>query len=268
MLLNGGMMSGFAWEPIAKDLAKDYRVVRLDFRGQLMSPAIDPQSPPPADLSGHARDVVSVLDRAGIERAHIVGTSFGALVGLALAAEHPERVRSLVAMTATARLSPEMVAGTKHLRTLARDALNGGDGGKVLDAIVPTTYSPEWIAANQAVLAARRPQVAGLPKAWFSGLDALLGALEVAEPFRGLEKIRCPTTVVAGEKDVTFPLPNSQELVRGIAGSKLVVIPNAAHGLALETPAESIAAIRQHLTALPALAPPTSATKTQEPPKP
>lgn len=265
VLLNGGMMSGFAWEPIAKDLAKDFRVIRLDFRGQLMSPS----DAPPADLSSHARDVVSVLDRADVERAHIVGTSFGALVGLVLAAEHPERVRSLVAMTATARLSPEMVAGTKHLRTLARDALNGGDGGKVLDTIVPTTYSPEWIAANQAVLAARRPQVAALPKAWFSGLDALLGALEIAEPFRVLEKIRCPTTVVAGERDVTFPIPNSEELVRGIAGSKLVVIAKAAHGLALENPAESIAAIRQHLAALTAPpSPAPAAPESKEPPKP
>lgn len=243
VLLNGGLMTGFAWEVIAKDLAQDHRVVRLDFRGQLMSPA----ESPPTDLAGHARDVVSVLDRAGIERAHVVGTSFGALVGLVLAAEFPDRVSSLVALTATARLSPEMVAGTRHLRTLAGEAAAGGDGGKLLDAIVPTTYSPEWIAANQALLVVRRGQVAALPKAWFQGIEALLGALEVAEPFRFLPAIRCPTRVVAGERDVTFPLPNSEDLVRGIPGATLEVIPGAPHGLVLEYPAETIAAIRRHL---------------------
>ena len=38
VLLNGGMMSSFAWEPVAKGLAESYRVVRFDFRGQLMTP--------------------------------------------------------------------------------------------------------------------------------------------------------------------------------------------------------------------------------------
>lgn len=248
VLLNGGMMSGFAWEPIAKDLALTFRVVRLDFRGQLMSPKQEGTGPElPVDLEGHARDVVSVLDRLSIDRAHVVGTSFGAMVGLALAAEHPERVRSLIAMTATARLSPEMVAGTRALRTLAQETLAGGDGGKVLDAIVPGTYSPEWIAANAQVLAVRRLQVAALPKAWYSGLDALLAVIEKAEPRRYLARIRCPTAIVAAEKDLTFPLANSEELARGISGAVLKVIPGAPHGVALERPAESLAVVRELL---------------------
>lgn len=244
VLLNGGLMSAFAWEPVAASLRGEYRLVRLDFRGQLMSLAA---GPPPPDLSGHAADVVAVLDKLGIAKAHIVGTSFGALVGLVLAAEHPDRVLSLVAMTATGRISPEGVAGTQRLRRLAREAAAGGDGGLLLDTIVPTTYSPEWIAANGELLKTRRAQVAALPAAWFTGIDGLLASLEIAEPWRVLGKIRCPTTIVEAEKDITFPPPSSEELAAGIAGAKRVVVPGASHGLVLERPEETVAVLRAAL---------------------
>lgn len=252
VLLNGGLMSAFAWEPVAASLRGEYRLIRLDFRGQLLSLAA---GAPPPGLSGHADDVVAVLDSLGIAKAHIVGTSFGALVGLTLAAEHPDRVLSLVALTATARISPDGVAGTQKLRRLAREAAAGGDGGLLLDTIVPTTYSPEWIAANGELLKTRRAQVAALPVAWFAGIDGLLASLEIAEPWKVLAKIRCPTTIVEAEKDVTFPPPSSAELEAGIAGARRVVVPGASHGLVLERPDETVAIVR---AALAWAAPPPS----------
>lgn len=242
VLLNGGMMTTFHWEPVAAKLRGKHRVILLDFRGQLQSP-ITPESPAPADLAGHARDVVAVLDKLGIEKAHLAGTSFGSLVALVMAAEHPDRVSSVVALNSTASLSAENVEGTKLLRRLAQEAVAGGDGGKVLDTIVPTTYSPEWIAANKEALPLRRQQVAALPKGWFAGVDAILGALETMNLAPSLAKIRAPVTIIAGEKDVTFPVTSSQELQKSIPGSQLVVVPGASHGYVLEHPDDAAARI-------------------------
>ncbi|HEV7667393.1 MAG TPA: alpha/beta hydrolase [Thermoanaerobaculia bacterium] len=245
VLLNGGMMTTFHWEPVAAKLRGKHRVILLDFRGQLQSP-IAPEAPAPADLAGHARDVVAVLDQLGIKKAHLAGTSFGSLVALVMAAEYPDRVSSVVALNSTARLSPENVEGTKLLRRYAQEAVAGGDGGKVLDTIVPTTYSPEWIAANQEVLPLRRQQVAALPKGWFAGVDAILGALETMNLAPYLAKIRVPATpitIIAGEKDVTFPVPFSEELHKAIPGSQLVVVPGASHGYVLEHPDDAAARI-------------------------
>lgn len=242
VLLNGGMMTTFHWEPIAAKLRGKHRVILLDFRGQLQSP-ITPESPAPADLAGHARDVVAVLDKLGIEKAHVAGTSFGSLVALVMAAEHPDRVSSVVALNSTASLSAENVEGTKLLRRLAQEAVAGGDGGRVLDTIVPTTYSPEWIAANQEALPLRRQQVAALPKGWFAGVDAILAALESMNLAPSLAKIRVPVTIVSAEKDVTFPVSSSEALHKAIAGSRLVVVPGASHGYVLEHPDDAAARI-------------------------
>ena len=96
LLLNGGMMSMAAWEPIARRLAARHRVIRCDFRGQLLSPG-----PPCASMEDHADDVAALLDALGETRVDVVAASFGAYVGLLLAARHPERVHSLVAATVT-----------------------------------------------------------------------------------------------------------------------------------------------------------------------
>ncbi len=87
LLLNGGLMSLRAWEPVVTRLRTQFTVIRCDLRGQLLSPGA-----PPATLSGHADDVCALLDHLGIGQAHVAGASFGALVGITCAAHHLARV--------------------------------------------------------------------------------------------------------------------------------------------------------------------------------
>jgi len=229
LLLNGGLMSYAAWEPLATVIARSCRVVRCDFRGQLMSPGEVPST-----FAGHADDLLRMMDALEIESAHVAGASFGALAGITLAARAPHRVRSLVAITATDRMTPEMEAGSTLMREACRAALAGGDGGRVLDLINPATWSPEFLAAQSAVLAARRQAVARLPQAWFTGLERLLTSMDGLDLRPLLPHITCPTLIVAGEKDVTFPVQHSRELAARIPRARLVVVPGGYHGLVME----------------------------------
>jgi pimeloyl-ACP methyl ester carboxylesterase len=231
LLLNGGLMSYAAWEPLASSLAASCRLVRCDFRGQLLSPGDAPRT-----LSGHAADVLRLLDALEIPSAHVAGVSFGALVGLMLAAEAPARVRSLIAMNATDRVTPEMTARGKP----AREAAIAGDGGRLLDLVSQTTWSPEFRAAQAPALAARRQAVGLLPRAWFAGVAQLMASLEDLDLTALLPRITCPTLVVGGEADVTFPIEHSRNLVAGIAGARLVVIPQGSHGVVLERSADAV----------------------------
>jgi pimeloyl-ACP methyl ester carboxylesterase len=229
LLLNGGMMSMVAWEPLAAPLAESYRVVRCDFRGQLLSPG-----EPRPDLAAHVEDLVALLDALEIGKAHLAGTSFGGIVGLLLAARHPQRVASLAAITATDRITEAIWQGTVRLREAALEAAAGGDGGRVHDLIVPTTFTPEFLAAQSAALAFRRRQVAGLPPIWFRGVAAILAALQGLDLRPELPCIQCPTLIVAAENDVTFPPEHSRVLAAGIPGARLEVVPGTSHGLAIE----------------------------------
>lgn len=232
VLLNGGMMTVAHWEPVAARLvALGHRVLRLDLPGQLLSPG-----PAPDTLRGYADAVAGLLAELGLPPVVVAGTSFGTLVGIALAALHPERVAALVAMNATSRLSPSMVEGTRRLRRYAREVRAGGDAGRILDELVPATYSPRWIAANGALLPQRRAQMAGLPPLYYDGLDALLAALEHMDLTPYLAAIRAPTHVVAAADDATFPVPFSEELAAAIPHARLTVVPNAPHGFVIEQP--------------------------------
>lgn len=232
LLLNGGLMSIAAWDAVAERLAARHRVVRCDFRGQWLSPG----SPPPTP-SGHVADVATLLGALDLDGAHVVGTSFGALVGILLAAERPHAVRSLTAVAATDHVSEDMWAGAEVVRAACLAALEGGDGGRVLDFVVPGTFSAAWQASHGEALRARRTAVAAMPPSWFSGLAGLLASLRHLDLRAAAARIACPTLVVAGEHDLTFPVDGARSLAGRVAGARLEVVPDGSHGLVVENAA-------------------------------
>jgi 3-oxoadipate enol-lactonase len=242
LLLNGGLMSYPAWGEVAEALARSHRVVRCDFRGQLLSPG-----EPPASLDGHAADVVTLLDHFGMNAVHVVGTSFGALVGVALAAERPERVRSLALVTATDHLDAALSEEARALRQACQVAASGGDGGAVLDVLAPLTFSAAWREANASALAQRRQQIAALPGAWFQALERLLAVLEGLDLRSRLGRVRCPALVVAAAEDATFPLERSLALAAGLPDATLEVVAGSGHALVVERPTRLVEILRTFL---------------------
>jgi len=226
-------MSYAAWEPLAGPLAQSCRLVRCDFRGQLLSPGDAPPS-----LDGHADDLLRLLDALGLESAHVAGASFGGLVGIVLAARAPSRIRSLIAVSATERVTPAMAARGAPAREAAHAAASGGDGGRLLDLVAETTWSPEFRAAQSVALAARRHAVSLLPRTWFAGVEQLMASIEDLDLTPLLPRISCPSLIVGGEADVTFPVEHSRALAAGIPGARLVVIPQGSHGVVLERAAD------------------------------
>ncbi len=231
LLLNGGMMTIPSWDPIAERLAAEHSVVRCDFRGQLMSPG-----PPPPDLEGHADDVVALLDEIESAQVHVVGASFGAEVGLMLAADHPRRVRSVVAITASDVATDGMAEGAERLRAACRDILAGGDRGQLHDLLWSEVFSDGWREAHVEELARRRERMAELPDAWFHGLEGLLRALDGFDLRPQLDRIVCPALVVLASDDRVVPEARGRALARAVAGAELEIVHGAGHALVVEQP--------------------------------
>jgi 3-oxoadipate enol-lactonase len=245
VLLNGGLMSLTVWEPVAAPLAARYRVVRCDFRGQLLTPG-----EPPATLDGHAADVLALVDHLGLGRPHVAGTSFGAFVAVKLAAHHPERVASLALLAATDRVergSEEDALGLA-LRRACRAAAEGGDGGHVLDLLSQQTYSPRWLAARKELLRERREQMAALPPAWFHAVERFLDALDGLDLRDELARVRCPSLVVGAELDRTFPVSASRALAASLADATLEIVAGAGHAVVVEAPDRVAQILDSYLT--------------------
>ncbi len=229
LLLNGGMMSISAWDDVAAALSRHYRVVRCDFRGQLLTPEL-----PPADLAAHVNDVIALLDHLELDRTHLVGTSFGGEVGLLLAARHPARVRSLVAAAVVDFPPPGMRAAGDRLVALCEQAIATGDGRPFFAAMTELVYSPEFRSRLAAELAARYESLAVLPPTWFAGGVRLLQAIDRMNLTADLERIACPTQVIAAELDELMPMERTVAVARAVAGAELAVFAGSGHALVVE----------------------------------
>jgi 3-oxoadipate enol-lactonase/3-oxoadipate enol-lactonase/4-carboxymuconolactone decarboxylase len=231
LLLNGIAMSAVSWEVVARPLAKKYRVIRCDFRGQLMTPA-----QPPTNVADHADDVAALLDHLEIETTHVVGTSFGGVIGTLLAARHPGRVRSLITIASADGFDEGMADEVARWRAACAASLEGSDRGRLSDILEPVVYSPAWVAAHQAERAQRREQISALPDQWFEGLVGLLDSAHSLRLRDELESVRCPTLVIAAELDGFVPVERARGLAEAIGGASFKIIEGAGHAVVVEQP--------------------------------
>jgi 3-oxoadipate enol-lactonase len=219
------MMTTASWAAQTRALAPHFRCLLHDFRGQLRSA----KPPGPYSMGMHVDDLLALLDEQGIERVHLVGTSYGGEVGLMFAAAHPERVRSLTVIACVSRVNEVLAEGVTRWAQTAREAPE-----RLWDVTAPYNYSPRFLEATPGFAEAARKRMAALPPDWYQALAVLCEAFVTLQV--DLSAIRCPTLVIAAELDVLKPLPFSREIADGIAGAKLKVIEGAGHAVVIEQP--------------------------------
>jgi pimeloyl-ACP methyl ester carboxylesterase len=119
LLICGGVYDAAGYAGLAEQLADRYTVVTYDRRGNSRSPLTGPVGPQRIEVHGDdAHRVLAAVGVTGGERADVFGNSSGAIIGLELAARHPERVRTLVAHEPPLF---ELLDDREHWRTMARD---------------------------------------------------------------------------------------------------------------------------------------------------
>lgn len=226
-LLNGIAMSVSHWKPITGRLAAaGFRVLAHDMRGQLLS-----DKPGDYSLEGHARDLAALMDRLGIPRLHVLGTSYGAEVGLAFARDFPDRVESLVLVDGVSETDALLSAAVESWSRAART-----DPGLFYRTILPWNYSAGYIAANREALDRREAVIRSLPPEYFEAFAGLCEAFLRIDLTKDLGRIRSPALVIVAEKDILKHRGFAEILVRGIPGALLTEIPGAGHAVAVENP--------------------------------
>jgi len=94
VLQHGYARSSQFWQAWIPYLSRFYKIVRAELRGHAGSP-VDFDTARDSTIANYVADVVALLDDLQLGNVHYCGESFGGIIGMALAAEHPARVRTL-----------------------------------------------------------------------------------------------------------------------------------------------------------------------------
>jgi pimeloyl-ACP methyl ester carboxylesterase len=226
------------WDDQAQALGASHRVVRFDDRGFGGSPPGDG----PLTMERIADDAAALMDHLGLERAVVAGCSMGGYAALAMVRRHADRIRGLVLQDTRAGADTQEARKTRA--ELAEKVLKEG-AQAALDAFLPKLVGKTTAEERPAVVARVREMVLrASPRGIANALHGLAGR---ADSVPTLREVRVPTLVFCGEEDTITPVAESEALHRGIAGSRLEVIPRAGHLSSLENPEAVNAAFRSFL---------------------
>ena len=242
VLLHGSGPGVSGWANFGDNLpvfAPHFRCLVLDLPGYGRSAAV-----PGHPVMVGADAVRAFLDALGIERAHIVGNSYGAIVGVRVAADTPERVERFVTLGGFGftPFSPFPAEGILRLvefvENPSRERLVTWMRSMVFDEKVLTEA-----LIDMRFKTAMDPAVMATSKAMYT--RAGIGA--IAERMRGpdalsdlahLPKITAPTLITWGRDDRVNPLDGALLPMRVIPNCELHVFPNCGHWAMIERKAE------------------------------
>jgi len=230
VLVHGLGYARWGWEPVADSLAERFEIVLLDNRGIGESDA----PPGPYTVAEMAGDVVRVLDEAGIERAHVVGTSLGGMIAQELALEHARRVEKLV-LVCTTPGGPEAAPMPEVTTRLIAEAA-GLEPMIALRRFVENALAPSASEELVERILAHRVRTTQPLAAWAA--QAAAGA--AFDAWDRLSALTSPTLVLHGTEDVVVDPRNAELLEARIPDAVLDWFPGCGHLLFWEEPQQFI----------------------------
>jgi pimeloyl-ACP methyl ester carboxylesterase len=207
VLLHGGMLTiDLNFAALIPTLSAKHRVIGVEMQGHGRTADID-RVISPAVL---ASDVVALLDHLGIDEAHVLGHSMGSAVTLELAVSHPDRVRSIVPISASVRLDgmhEDLLDPAKHATSTRMPTEQ--DFIEFRDAYLRLSPHPDHFDEFLSALSRSNADLQGWSDEQLAGITA-------------------PTLLVFGDHDFVT-IEHAALMQHLIPGSHLAVLPNTTH---------------------------------------
>jgi pimeloyl-ACP methyl ester carboxylesterase len=237
LLVHGHTLDRRVFDPVIPALlGAGSRVIRPDLRGHGRSSRPDSGY----HVSHHAEDMAAVLDAVGLDRAAVIGFSFGGAVALELAVTRPELITGLGLIASVMPDRPFEPTFMDSLREVARVVRADG---------VPAAMAGPWDRCplfehsftKPGVRAAVAAMVKDFPGAEFLATERDRVDRDWSLPDR-LGEIAVPTRIMVGEREMPGFRGYSDEAAEKIPGASLEIVPDGGHILPLEEPG-SVAAM-------------------------
>lgn len=256
LLISGGGQSMLSWHEdfiakIATTGSTPYYFIRYDIRdtGRSTHFALLPEDQRSYTLNHLCNDALALLDHLKVQSANFVGFSLGGGIAWSIAANHPERARSLTLISTSPvgpgpgpqdnipGLDPELL---KRIGA-APTPTDWHDREQVVKFL---TYFEAQMASGQL---STEEQLEGVERAGLAfdraekgggAVNSFFnqhGAAWTRWPREDLRRVKCPTVVIHGRKDNNVPVRHGEVLSEEIEGAKLVVVDGMGHDLPRKT---------------------------------
>jgi 3-oxoadipate enol-lactonase len=226
VFINGLTMDLNGWYLQVRPFSERNAVLRYDCRGQGQSDKPDIEY----SQEMHADDLMGLMDKIGIQKAHLVAISNGGMIAQHFTLRYPDRVGALVLVDTCSYIDTllEII-----IKVWIRAAEIGGSEFRY-DVALPALFAESFIKRNLDVISAMKEiSVKNNPPKPIINLAK--GCLKHNVDDR-IREIKAPTLIIVGEKDILIPLKYSKILNEKIEGSRLVVMKDCGHVPPLEKP--------------------------------
>ena len=248
LLLHGFPQTSWSWRHVMPRLAAaGYRVVAPDQRGY--SPGARPDGVPAYRMPELVGDVLGMLDELGADRADVVGHDWGAAVAWQLAGRHPDRVRTLTAVSVphplafvdALRTDEDQRRRSQYMQFFQRE---GDAEAMLLGGGLAGIFSPA-VDADRYVQLMSEPGVLTRCLCWYRAQD--LADIE------DLTATTVPTLYVWSDDDLAIGPTAAHATAGHVTGPyRFEVLHGVSHWIPEEAPGELSTWLLEHLTAHPA----------------
>ena len=238
LCLHGHPGAGRTLSVFTRHLSQRFQTIAPDLRGYG-----DSRTQQDFLMIDHLTDLEAVLDRYDVSRCLVLGWSLGGILAVELALKFPERVSGLILVATSARpwgdhppisLQDNIYTGVAAILNRLQPGWqwNIDTFGKrslfrhLVQTHTPATY--EYLA-NEAM-------IAYLKTSGFATRSLNVALQQGYNRLSDLDRIQCPSLVLAGEKDRHITAASSREMVRSLQNCEFHCYPDTAHLLPWEIP--------------------------------
>ena len=215
-----------SWRHVMDELATDFRVIALDYRGAGLSEKPRTQY----SLELLVNDILELMDLKQISSTHIVGAALGAVLGIEIAKKAPERVRSMVLCSIAPAIAPEARA---YVLDRAQVIRSSGMRAAVERSAINSFPEEIMLPFEQARKDYSALYLSHDPDAYASLSEAMMQW----EPGETLASIKQACLCLAGSHDFIWNETTVRSAASKLVNAQFAVVPRAGHFPAQSAPA-------------------------------